>query len=141
MKKGVTIMNINYDFAMKFWNEVFGNVKFARDCFGTWMCRDAYSNEVVSMKDHLGGNKYYDYSWNIDHIRPKASYQNETDADFLNNLEPMHRQNNLQKNDNFPTFEVNGRRYKVVQNYSGGYGIVDDTGKRIDWKKDGRYYR
>ena len=63
------------------------------------MCKDAYSNEAVPMRDHLGGSKYYDYSWNVDHIRPKASYSNENDADDWNNFEPMYRQNNLQKSD------------------------------------------
>ena len=134
-------MNIDYKFAMKFWSDVFGNARFAQDCFGTWMCRDAYSNEAVSMKDHLGGNKYYDYSWNIDHIRPKASFQNEDNADNLNNFEPMHRQHNLEKSDNYPSFSIQGRQYKIVQNNNGGYGIIDSLGRRIDWKKDGRHYR
>lgn len=134
-------MNIDYKFAMKFWNDVFGNAKFAQDCFGTWMCRDAYSNEAVSMKDHQGGSEYYDYSWNIDHIRPKASFQNEDNADDLNNFEPMHRQRNLEKSDNYPSFSIQGRQYKIVQNNNGGYGIVDSLGRRIDWKKDGRHYR
>ena len=134
-------MNIDHEFAMKFWNDIFGNKIFAQDCFGTWMCKNAYSNEQVSMKDHEGGDKYYDYSWNIDHIRPKSSFKNESDADDLNNFEPMHRQNNLEKSDNYPVFKINDKQYQVVQNYNGGYGIVDNYGKRIDWKKDGKYYR
>ena len=109
-------MNINHEFAMKFWNDVFGNVKFAQDCFGTWMCRDAYSNETVSIKDHLGGDKYYDYSWNIDHIRPKSSFSDEAFADNLNNLEPMHRQNNLEKSDSFPIFYIN-HQYRYHLNF------------------------
>lgn len=126
---------------MKLWNDVYGNVRFAQDCFGIWMCRDAYSNDVVSMRDHLGSSRYYDYSWNVDHIRPKASYSNENNADDMNNLEPMHRQNNLAKSDNYPRFEINGKKYQVVRNANGGYGIVDSSGIRIDWKKNGRYYR
>lgn len=134
-------MTIDKDLAMKLWKDIFGNVRYAQDCFGTWMCRDAYSNEAVSMKDHLGGSKYYDYSWNVDHIRPKASYSNENEADDLNNFEPMHRQNNLQKSDNFPHFVVNDKQYHVVRNDNGGYGITDSKGRRVDWKKDGRHYR
>lgn len=128
-------MEVTYELAMKIWNDVFGNVKYAQDCFGTWMCRDAYSNEVVSMKDHLGGNKYYDYSWNIDHIRPKASYSNENEADDNNNYEPMYRQNNLAKSDNYPYFVINNKKYYVVKNEKGGYGIKNSDGIRVDWKK------
>ncbi len=134
-------MTIDRELAMKLWNDVFGNVKFAQDCFGAWMCKDAYSSEPVSMKDHFGSDKRYDYSWNVDHIRPRASFQNQDDANFLNNFEPMHRQNNLAKSDNYPTFQIGQRKYQVVNNQNGGYGIVDSFGKRIDWKKDGRYYR
>ena len=50
-------MTIDKETAIKLWNDVFGNVHFAQDCFGTWMCRDAYSNECVSMKDCLGSDK------------------------------------------------------------------------------------
>ena len=133
-------MTIDKEIAMKLWNDVFGNVRFAQDCFGTWMCRDAYSNECVSMKDHFGSDKKYDYSWNVDHIRPKASFANETNADFWNNFEPMHRQNNLEKSDNYPTFKIGERLYRVVQNGNHGYGITNSSGNRIDWKKNGRYY-
>ena len=133
-------MNIDKQTALKIWDDVFGNVRFAQDCFGTWMCRDAYSNECVSMLDPKGSGKKYDYSWNLDHIRPKASFAKETDADFFNNLEPMHRQNNLEKSDNYPHFKIDGSQYKVVSNEKGGYGIVNSFGRRIDWKKDGRYY-
>ena len=88
-------MTINSELAMKLWHDIYGDKRFAQDCFGTWMCRDAYSNDVVSMKDHLGSSKYYDYSWNVDHIRPKSSFLNESEADSYNNLEPMHRQKTL----------------------------------------------
>ena len=134
-------MTVDKELAMKLWNDIFGNVRFAMDCFGTWMCRDAYSNDVVSMRDHQGGTEYYDYSWNVDHIRPKASYLNENEADDMNNLEPMHRQNNLAKSDSYPHFEINGHKYQVVRNSNGGYGIINSNGTRVDWKKDGRFYR
>lgn len=133
-------MTIDREFAMKLWRDVFGDVRFALDCFGTWMCRDAYSNEAVLMKDSKGSNNIYDYSWNIDHIKPKSSFQRENDADNYNNIEPMHRQNNLEKSDNYPSFKINNQSYQVVKNNNGGYGIIDSHGKRVDWKKDGRYY-
>ena len=134
-------MTINSELAMKLWHDIYGDKRFAQDCFGTWMCRDAYSNDVVSMKDHLGSSKYYDYSWNVDHIRPKSSFLNESEADSYNNLEPMHRQNKNKKSDNYPSFKINGKQYQVVKNANGGYGIIDSSGRRIDWKKDGRHYR
>lgn len=134
-------MNIDKQKAMKLWKDVFGDVRFAQDCFGTWMCRDAYSNEAVSMRDHFGSGRNYDYSWNVDHIRPKASYQNENDADDWNNFEPMHRQNNLEKSDGYTTFTIDNKRYQIVKNGNYGYGIINSAGQRIDWKKSGRYYR
>lgn len=134
-------MTIDKQLAMKLWNDIYGNQRFVLDCFGNWICRDAYSNEPVSMKDHRGSSNYYDYSWNIDHIRPKASYFNEDNADDYNNFELIHRQNNLEKSDDYPYFKVNGKQYHVVKNGNYGYGITDSYGRRIDWKKDGRHYR
>ena len=133
-------MDIDKELAMKLWNDVFGNRRFATDCFGTWMCRDAYSNEAVIMQDHMGGSNRYDYSWNVDHIRPKASFQNEKDADDWNNFEPMHRQNNLKKSDYYPHFRIGDKQFRVVKDNVGGYGIVNSYGNRVDWKKDGRHY-
>ena len=133
-------MTIDKDLAMKMWHDIFGDVQWAYDCFETRMNKNAYSNEPVQMRDPDGSGKYYDYSWNLDHIRPKSSFSREADADFLNNLEPMHRQNNLAKSDNYPRFIIDQRQYRVVStNY--GYGIVDSYGRRIDWKKDGRHYQ
>lgn len=134
-------MNINKELAFKLWEDIFGDKRFAQDCFGTWMCKDAYSNECVSMKDHFGSDKHYDYSWNVDHIRPKSSFENESDADFMNNFEPMHRQNNLEKSDKYPQFSIENENYRIVKNAYGGYGIINSLGVRIDWKKDGRHYQ
>ena len=134
-------MAIDKKLAMKLWNDIYGNQRFVIDCFGTWICKDAYSNEPVSMKDHLGGSKYYDYSWNVDHIRPKSTFSSESLADNLNNLELIHRQNNLAKSDNYPHFDIGNQKYHVVQDPNGGYGIANSYGIRVDWKKDGRHYR
>ena len=134
-------MTIDKELAMKLWKDIYGDKLFVKDCFGTYMYRDAYSNECVTMVRPFGDGKEHDYSWNIDHIKPKSSFQNESDADFYNNFEPMHRQNNLEKSDNYPVFTISGRKYKVVQNGNHGYGIVNEYGVRIDWKKDGSYYK
>ena len=133
-------MTVDSKVAMKLWKDVFGDKQFAQDCFGVWICRNAYSNEKVIMK-RPGADKSYDYSWNVDHIRPKASYQNEKDADDWNNFEPMHRENNLEKSNDYTSFTVGKERYQVVKNGSHGYGIINSKGQRIDWKKDGRFYR
>jgi hypothetical protein len=132
-------MTVDKDSAIKLWKAVFGNVVWARDCFGSLMHIDAYNNDVVSMKWTDG--KSYDMSWNVDHIRPVKTFEKESEADFWNNLEPMHRQNNQTKSDNFPHFEIEGEKYTVVRcdicsKYSKpGYGIKNvTTGHRIDWK-------
>ena len=133
-------MVIDKNLALKLWRDVYGDKLFVQDCFGYWMYRDAYSNVPVVIKDHLGGPNNYDYSWNIDHIRPKSSFRNESDADDFNNFELMHRVNNLEKSDNYPVFTSNDHIYRVVPNNYGGYGIADASGRRIGWKKDGRHY-
>src|SRR5690606_1095435 len=100
--------------ARKIWKDVFGDKEWAQDCFGTWMHRDAHSNEEVYLL-RPGNTKPYDYSWNVDHIRPVSNFSKESDADFLNNYEPMHRLNNLAKSDNFPHFEISRNKYQVVK--------------------------
>lgn len=135
-------MIIDKETAMKVWNDFFGDKEWVQDCFGTWMNKNAYSNEKVLLI-RPGNTEKYDYSWNIDHIRPKATYDNEDEADFYNNLEPMQRQNNLSKSDDYPIFTINEKKYKVVKcEGKKAYGIVNDKGERIDWKGvNNRYYK
>lgn len=124
--------------AKKIWKAVFGDKEWAQDCFGTWMHRDAHSKEEV-LKLRPGNSKKYDYSWNIDHIKPKASFLNESNADFFLNYEPMHRLNNLAKADNENEFQINGHEYKIVK-LENGYGIIDvESGERVDWKAKTKY--
>ena len=59
----------------------------------------------------------------------------------MNNLQPMHHNNNLEKSNGYPTFTLGGKRYNIVPDGHCGYGITDSNGRRIDWKKDGKYYR
>lgn len=128
--------------ADKLWKDVFGNVEWARDCFGSWMNRDAWSNEEIMMV-RPGNSKEYDYSWNIDHIRPKSDFLNESDSNFYNNYEPMHRLNNDQKSNNYPHFSINNKDYKVFkQKDYYGYGIIDiSSDSKIDWKSmQNRHY-
>ena len=123
---------ITEEIAMKLWQKCFGTVRFARDCFGTWMCIDGWGNEpYVTIMPNSDGKKY-DYSWNVDHIRPKSSFRNENDADFWENLEPMHRLNNEEKSDKYPGFSIGKHSYTVVRDeYHGGYGIEDENNRRI----------
>lgn len=133
---------ITRELAKQLWNDVFGNEEWAKDCFGVWMHRDAWSNEAVVLLKP-GNTERYDYSWNVDHIRPKSDFENPNEADFFNNYEPMHRQNNSEKADNYPHFEIDGNKYKVFkQNGYYGYGIIDvSTNKKIDWKsRENNYY-
>ncbi len=142
------VMSVDKNTAMKLWDDIFGsNITFAQDCFGTWICKLDYG-DGESTRERNKGAGYYNYGWDIDHIRPKASYENEKDADFYNNYEPMHKNNNQQKSDNYPHFEVNGKKYKVVQceickrHETKGYGVLDvNKNVRIDWKgKKNLYY-
>ncbi|RLA81527.1 MAG: hypothetical protein DRG78_09085 [Epsilonproteobacteria bacterium] len=128
--------------AKKLWKDVFGDVEWAQDCFGYWMHRDAWSNEAVMMLKP-GRNKKYDYSWNVDHIRPKSDFGNDHDSNFYNNYEPMQRLNNDAKSNDYPHFKINNKSYKVFkQSGYNGYGIIDDESNRpIDWKSvQGRHY-
>ena len=125
--------------AMQLWKDMFGDEEYAVDCFGSYICKSCWSNEKC-MRTMPGDSKAYDYSWNVDHIRPKSDFKNEEDAYFFGNYEPMHRLNNEAKKDNYPSFEINGKKYRVVSDGYGGYGIVDSTGTRIDIKAKKRVY-
>lgn len=144
--EGLT-MSVDIKTAEKLWKDVFGSKVWARDCFGTLMHRDAYSNVEVNMRWEDG--KIYDMSWNVDHIRPVSDFLYESDADFWNNYEPMHRQNNQEKAAKYPQFTIHRKNYLIVnssvckQHGVKGYGIRDEsTGKEIDWKAiQNDYYR
>lgn len=127
--------------ALKFWDEIYGpNNKWQVDCFGVWMYRDDYGDVDTKRARPNGDGKKYSYGWEIDHIRPKSDFDNESNANFKNNYEPMHWQNNRDKGDQYPQFFIDNKKYIVVKcsickNHSlRGYGIENDEGKRIDWK-------
>ena len=126
---------ITKEIANELWKDVFGDKEWSQDCFGTWMHRDAWSNIAITMQ-MPGDTKKYDFSWNVDHLRPKSDFNTESDSDFYNNFEPMHRQNNSEKTDNYPHFTLKDKNYKVFkQSEYYGYGIIDESkNKKIDWK-------
>lgn len=134
--------------ALEIWDAIFGaNTKWAVDCFGTRMYRDDYGDTEKKRASPDGDGKQYHYGWEIDHIRPKSDFQNESDADLYNNYEPMHWQNNRDKADSFPHFMIDGKQYRIVKcDICGkhglkGYGIIDQAGERVDWKgRNGKYF-
>ena len=141
-------MDINRDLALRIWDDVYGsNQEYVLDCYGTYICRSDYGDHE-KMRQRPDG-KTYSYGWDLDHIRPRSDFAKPEDADFLNNLEPVHWVNNHDKDDANGAFTIDGRSYHIVRceickaHNERGYGIVDDsTGKRVDWKGvSNRYYQ
>ena len=134
-------MTVNKELALKIWKDVFGNKLWAQDCFGTWMYRDDYGVYDIKRNNRPGGTgNYYVYGWDLDHIKPIASFNSENEATFFNNLEPMQHSNNLTKSDK-TSFEIGREDYQVIRceickaHNRRGYGIKNvSTGKRVDWK-------
>lgn len=135
--------------ALEIWDAIYGkNNKWQVDCFGAWMYRDDYGDTEKKRVRPGGDGKQYKYGWEIDHIRPKSDFESESNSNFLNNYEPMHFDNNRNKSDAFPHFKINNRTYRIVKcdicssNGYRGYGIINESNERIDWKgKQGRYFR
>lgn len=126
--------------ALKLWDIIFGkDIKWARDCFDTWMYREDYG-DIEKKRVRPGNTKEYKYGWEIDHIRPKSDFGENADSDLFNNYEIMQWSNNRTKADDYPQFSIEDEQYKVVKcdicEKQGlkGYGIVDSRGNRIDWK-------
>lgn len=127
--------------ALLIWEAIYGKeVLWITDCFGTWMYKEDYGDIDKKRIRPKGDGKLHTYGWEIDHIRPKDSYQNEKEANFLNNYEPMHWKNNRDKTNSFPHFVINNNKYRIVKCNicSGhgfkGYGIINENGERVDWK-------
>lgn len=128
-------MKIDKNLALNIWDDFFGaETKSVKDPYGTLIMRDLYGIDDIC-------------GWELDHIRPKNSFTNEKDADFMNNLEPTSSQNNLEKSDNYPNFKVKEHEYSIVKcdicsrNNAKGYGIIDEDGNRVDAKgKRKKYY-
>lgn len=128
--------------ALRIWEDIYGDDKWAQDCFGTWMYKSDYGDREKRRNNRPGGTgEYYEYGWEIDHIRPKSSFEDENDAELKNNYEPMNWNNNNRKGDNYPNFQLKGHEYTIVScdicaaNHTKGYGIERVSNhKRIDWK-------
>jgi hypothetical protein len=136
-------MTVNRKLAIKLWNDVFGNVLWAQDCFGTWIYRDDYGDTETTRIRPNGDGKRYSYGWNVDHIFPLA----RNGKDVMNNYEPMHWINNNNKGDEL-NFYINEIPYQIIKcdicgsNGLYGKGIKNQwTDKRVDWKgTQKRYY-
>lgn len=133
--------------ALELWDAIYGkNNLWQTDCFGTYMYRNDYGDTETMRIRPNGDGKRHQYGWEIDHIRPKSNFDDENDANLLNNYEPMHWENNREKADNYPYFFINNKKYFVVKcdicssNGLRGYGITDNNGQRIDWKGVTRTY-
>ncbi len=133
--------------ALEIWDILFGkDTLWVQDCFGTWMYREDYG-DTEKKRVRPGNTKEYKYGWEIDHIRPKSDFGENADSDLLNNYEIMQWSNNRTKGNDYPQFEINDVKYKVVKcDICGnkglkGYGIVNSEGKRIDWKgRNNKYF-
>lgn len=135
--------------ALELWDAIFGkDNKWQLDCFNAWIYRDDYGEIDKTRLRPNGDGKPHNYGWEIDHIRPRSDFINESDANFLNNYEPMHFENNREKSNSFPHFKIEGKTYRIVKcdicssNGYRGYGIINEQGQRIDWKgKEKKYFR
>lgn len=140
-------MKISKSVALRLWDDVFGaDNKIVLDCYGTYIFRDDYGDHET-MRDWKDGKKH-SFGWDLDHIRPVSSFENESEADFMNNLEPIHFENNREKADRYPSFVIGDESYTVVRcdicgaNGERGYGIKNKDGVRVDWKAvSGHYYK
>ena len=134
-------MVVDKKIALKLWADVYGNQKWAQDCFGVWMCRDDYGDTERTRNNRPGGTgSSFNYGWTVDHIMPISKFESEEEGTFWNNLEPMHYLNNEAKSDK-TSFNINGVDYQVVKckicsaHSKKGYGIQNRaTGQRVDWK-------
>lgn len=63
---------------------------FRKDYAGAWIRRDQY------------GERDAKYGWEIDHMKPLA----KGGSDSIENLVPLHWENNAQKSDNYPQWET-----------------------------------
>lgn len=140
-------MKITKELALSIWEDIYGDEKYARDCFGVWMHRDDYGEKEVERLRPDGDGLFHNYGWELDHIRPQSSFARSEEADFKNNLEPVHHHNNKLKSNKYPNFEIGEKVYKIIEcrickmNSVEGYGLLDlKTRKRVDWKGKKRSY-
>lgn len=83
-------MSFNENIIEAVWNKarkIPNNDKWRKDACGAWIYKDSYG--LTS-----------DGGWEIDHIYPKSM----GGSDSLNNLQPLHWENNRGKGDNYPKY-------------------------------------
>jgi hypothetical protein len=102
---------MNYE---KHWKRYYGDQEWAMDYANRLICLDAY------------GDLENIFGWNLDHIRPKS----QGGKDNAENIIPVHYATNMEKDDKFPLWDANGRRFKAVKkvknNPRKGYNIIND---------------
>ena len=85
-------MQFSEDIVNKIWEkgrkvEGYDASMFRKDACGAWIMRDKYGEKHV-------------FGWEIDHIYPKKL----GGTDIVQNLRPLHYQNNLSKSDDYPSY-------------------------------------
>lgn len=87
--------------------------KYRKDACGAWISWDRY------------GDKHSPYGWQIDHIYPESKLQlrriDQKSIDDINNLRPLHWQNNASKGADYPTY------HSVVKAVDNHNEYIDDT--------------
>jgi len=126
-------MEISKEFAIRFWEAIYGREELVFDCFGTQIYKEDYGNTTLKRQTAKGESSYY--GWTIDHILPISKGGDNS----LNNLKVMHWLNNKEKSDktSFIIDDVEYEVYKCKMGIDGyrGYGIQEkNTKKRVDWK-------
>jgi CRISPR/Cas system Type II protein with McrA/HNH and RuvC-like nuclease domain len=102
---------------MTLWKKTFGNETEATDFAGRLMRKSEYGNEESL------------YGWNIDHICPKANGGKDSD----DNKQIVNIKTNVEKGDDFPQFEANGKRFQVKKQKN--YNEQQDKVANYDPKK------
>lgn len=103
-------MKIKKETALELWEERYGKQLRVKDYSGRWMDKAAYGQQ---------GSKY---GWNIDHIRPESLDGGNQKC----NLEICTIKTNQEKDDNFPHWTANGKRFKAMATKNNCYEIVED---------------
>lgn len=127
-------MQITHENALSIWKAIYGEETVVKDCFGRLMYREDYGVTSIIRRYQVTGRSDY-FGWTLDHILPLA----KGGTSELNNLEPMHFENNQAKSD-CTSFIIDDIEYEIVKckistdGYK-GYGIqTKETKVRVDWK-------
>lgn len=92
---------------LSIWENSFGNVQTAYDYAGRKVHKSAYNN------------RFSNYGWNIDHIRPISLGGTSKQC----NLIVTHIATNDEKKNRFPHWKANEQRFKAVKKSKNCYDI------------------